>query len=293
MSRGDAISLTAASRRVGQNVFRAGPDSDAGSRVQLALADFVAGISCHEIWSTLAWQDIRKRYQRSLLGPFWITLTMLVMIGGMGPIYAILFKVDVHEFLPYLALGIITWGLISPMILEGCVVFQQSQQMIQSVRLPMTTYVAKLIYTNVIIFFHNMMAFIPVMIFFSIRPEWVWLMAIPGLLLIILASIPLVFILGPVCARFRDLAPIIASLMQVLFFLTPIFWQAKMLGSGPRQYFVIYNPFFMFVNLIRSPFSGEIPDATTYIGVGVVIVVLYAVAIPVFARCRNRISAWV
>lgn len=278
-------------RIVGQNFFVAGPGSTAGSRIKLGFADFIAGISHYEIWSALAWQDIRKRYQRSLLGPFWITLTMLVMIGGMGPIYAILFKADVREFLPYLALGIITWGLISPMILEGCAVFQQSQQMIQSVKLPMTVYVAKLIYTNVIIFFHNILAFIPVMIFFSIKPEWVWLMAIPGLILIIIASIPLVFILGPLCTRFRDLSPIIASLMQVLFFLTPIFWQAKMLG--PRQYFVDYNPFFLFVNLIRTPFSGQIPDVRTYLGVGLVIIVLYAVAIPVFARCRSRISAWV
>lgn len=291
MSAQETTTFMADQRIIGQSLFVAGPNSAAGSRAKLALADFTAGISRYEIWSALAWQDIRKRYQRSLLGPFWITLTMLVMIGGMGPIYAILFKTDVHEFLPYLALGIITWGLISPMILEGCAVFQQSQQMIQSVRLPMTTYVAKLIYTNVIIFFHNILAFIPVMIYFSIRPEWTWLMAIPGLILIIMASVPLVFILGPLCTRFRDLSPIIASLMQVLFFLTPIFWQAKMLG--PRQYFVEYNPFFLFVNLIRTPFSGEIPDTGTYVGVGIVIVVLYAVAIPVFARCRSRISAWV
>lgn len=291
MSTPDALAAAAGQGGRHAGVFQAGPDSSAGSRLTRAFADFSEGMARHEIWSTLAWQDIRKRYQRSLLGPFWITLTMLVMVGGMGPIYAILFRADVREFLPYLALGIITWGLISPMILEGCTVFQQSERMIQSVRLPMTTYVAKLIYTNVIIFFHNILAFVPVMLFFSIKPEWVWLLAIPGLLLIIIAAIPVVFILGPLCARFRDLPPIVASLMQLLFFLTPIFWQAKMLG--PRQYLVNYNPFFLFVNLIRTPFSGGVPNLKTYVGVGLVIVVLYAVAIPVFARCRARISFWV
>lgn len=271
--------------------FLAGPDAGAGSRLAQAFRDVAEGVSRYEIWSTLAWQDIRKRYQRSILGPFWITLTMLVMVGGMGPIYAIIFRVDVQEFLPYLALGIITWGLISPMILEGCSVFHASDRMIQSVRLPMTTYVAKLIYTNVIIFFHNILSFVPVMLFFSIKPEWTWLLAIPGLLLIIIAAIPVVFILGPLCARYRDLSPIVASLMQLLFFLTPIFWQAKMLG--PRQYLVNYNPFFLFVNLIRTPFSGGVPNIKTYVGVGIVIVLLYAVAIPTFARCRARISFWV
>ncbi len=272
-------------------LFLAGPDSAAGSRIQRGLGDFVEGVSRYEIWSTLAWQEIRKRYQRSLLGPFWITLTMLVMIGGMGPIYSILFRVDVHTFLPYLSLGIITWGLISPLILESCTVFQQSDKLIQSVRLPMTIYIAKMIYSNVLIFLHNILAFVPIMLVFSISPQWVWLMVIPGVLLIIIAAIPVGFILGPLCTRFRDLQPIVASLMQLLFFLTPIFWKASMLG--PRQYLVNYNPFFLFVELVRGPVSGYIPSVKTYIGVGLVIVVLYAVALPVFARCRQRISFWV
>ncbi len=276
---------------VQSELFVAGPDSAAGSRIRRAIEDFVEGVSHYEIWSTLAWQEIRKRYQRSVLGPFWITLTMLIMIGGMGPIYGILFRQDVHTFLPYLALGIITWGLISPLILESCTVFQQSDKLIQSVRLPMTTYVAKLIYGNVLIFLHNIFAFVPIMLVFSIKPQWVWLMAIPGVLLILVAAIPVGFILGPLCARFRDLQPIVGSILQLLFFVTPIFWQASMLG--PRQYLVNYNPFFLFVSLVRGPISGHIPNVKVYIGVGLVIVVLYAVALPIFARCRSRIAFWV
>ncbi|MGH8233689.1 MAG: ABC transporter permease [Rhodanobacteraceae bacterium] len=272
-------------------LFLAGPDSAAGARIQRALEDFVEGVTRYEIWSTLAWQDIRKRYQRSILGPFWITLTMLVTIGGMGPIYAILFRVDVRTFLPYLSLGIITWGLISPLILESCTVFQQSEKLIQSVRLPMTTYIAKLIYSNVLIFLHNILAFIPIMLVFSIRPQWVWLMAVPGVLLIIITAIPVGFILGSLCTRFRDLQPIVGSLIQLLFFLTPIFWKASMLG--PRQYLVNFNPFFLFVELVRGPISGYMPSGKVYIGVGLVIVVLYAVALPLFARCRQRIAFWV
>jgi lipopolysaccharide transport system permease protein len=291
MSAPGALAAGVGQSRDGAPLFLSGPDSAAGSRTRRALDDFVEGVSRYEIWSTLAWQDIRKRYQRSLLGPFWITLTMLVMIGGMGPIYAILFHADVRTFLPYLSLGIITWGLISPLIMEGCTVFQQSEKLIQSVRLPMTTYVAKLIYSNVLIFFHNILAFIPIMLVFSIKPQWVWLMALPGLLLIILASIPVIFILGPLCTRFRDLQPIVGSIMQLLFFLTPIFWKASMLG--PRQYLVDYNPFFLFVELVRGPISGYVPNVKTYIGVGLVIVVLYAVALPLFSRCRQRIAFWV
>jgi len=93
--------------------------TEPASRVAIACRDIVDGVRAYPVWSTLGWQDIRQRYRRSALGPFWITLTMLVTIAGMGPLYGALLKQDVHDFVPYLALGIITWGLISTLILEG------------------------------------------------------------------------------------------------------------------------------------------------------------------------------
>lgn len=256
-----------------------------------ALADVGEAVRHSEVWSALAWQDLRQRYRRSLLGPFWITLTMLVTIGGMGPLYGILFQQDLHDFMPYLALGIITWGLISPLILEGCTTFVQSDRLIRSVKLPMTTYVAKTVYGNLLIFLHNILAFVPIMLYFSITPQWRWLMAVPGVVMIVLAAIPTGFILGIFCARFRDLQPIVGSVVQLAFFLTPIFWKADLLG--PRAHYINFNPLYLFVEVVRAPIYGYIPGVKTYIGAGLVIAVLYAVALPLFARYRARIAFWV
>ena len=88
------------------------------SRPRLALADIVDGARNYPVWWILAWQDIRQRYRRSVLGPFWITLTMMATIAGMGPLYAALLKIDARDFIPYLALGLIAWGLVSSIILE-------------------------------------------------------------------------------------------------------------------------------------------------------------------------------
>ncbi|NII12383.1 ABC transporter permease [Oleiagrimonas sp. C23AA] len=262
-----------------------------GTLLRRGLADVWAGFSNYEIWSSLAWQEIRQRYRRSLLGPFWITLTMLVTIGGMGPLYSILFKLDPTNFLPYLALGIITWGLISPLILEGCTTFVESDRLIRSVKLPLSTYVAKTVYSNLLIFLHNILAFVPIMLFFGIAPHWRWLMAIPGVMLITVAAVPAGFILGIFCARFRDLQPIVSSVVQLAFFMTPIFWKASLLG--PREYLVNFNPLYLFIEMVRGPIYGYIPGIKTYIGVGLVIVVLYAAALPLFSRYRSRIAFWV
>jgi lipopolysaccharide transport system permease protein len=116
-------------------------------------------------------------------------------------------------------------------------------------------------------------------------------MVIPGLVMIILAAIPVAIILGLFCARFRDMQPIIGSVVQLAFFLTPIFWKPEALGT--RIAFAKYNPLFMMVDLLRGPILGYIPGASVYIGIGLIIVVLYAVAIPMFVRYRQRIAFWV
>ncbi|WP_248320402.1 ABC transporter permease [Caballeronia sp. Sq4a] len=261
------------------------------TKAVLASRDVLDGIHAYPIWSTLAWQDIRQRYRRSVLGPFWITLTMVVTIAGMGPLYGALLNISMVEFVPYLALGIITWGLISTLILDGCMVFIGSDSIVRSVRLPITLHVYRTVYRNVLFFAHNILAYVPVLLYLKLAPRLEWLMAIPGLLIIVLAAIPLNIILGIFCARFRDMQPIVGSVVQLAFFLTPIFWKPSALGH--RAYVVDFNPLYMFVELVRGPMYGAGLNPKVYIGAGITTLILYAIAIPLFIRFRSRIAFWI
>ncbi|MEY8175010.1 ABC transporter permease [Burkholderia multivorans] len=261
------------------------------SRATLAMRDVVDGIKAYPIWTTLAWQDIRQRYRRSVLGPFWITLTMVVTIAGMGPLYGALLNIKTEEFVPYLALGIITWGLISTLILDACNAFIGSDSIVRSVRLPLSLHIFRSVYRNLLFFAHNILAFVPVMLYVKIVPTLQWLMVIPGLLIIVVAAVPLSILLGIFCVRFRDMQPIVGSVVQLAFFLTPIFWKPSALGH--RAYVAHYNPLYMFLELVRGPLYGAVPDASVYVGAGITTAVLFALAIPLFIRFRSRIAFWI
>lgn len=263
----------------------------ASRRGPLAALDIAQGVAKYPVWFVLAWQDIRQRYRRSVLGPLWITLTMMVTIAGMGPLYAALLKINARDFIPYLALGLISWGLISSLILEGCATFTAADSMIRSVRLPMSMHAFRMIARNVLIFAHNILAYVPFAIYLGIHPSLLWLMALPGLGLIVLAAFPAAIILGIFCARFRDMQQIVASVVQLAFFLTPILWKPELLGD--RAFIAKYNPLFLFVDVLRGPVYGYLPGVKVYLGAGIVIVILYAVAIPLFSRYRQRIAFWV
>ena len=265
--------------------------NDAARRLPAAIQDIVDGVRAYPVWSTLGWQDIRQRYRRSVIGPFWITLTMLVTIVGMGPLYGMLLKADLTQFIPYLALGIITWGLLSTLIIEGGTCFSSSDTIIRSVRLPLSLYILRGIYRNVLIFMHNIVAYLPVMLYLGIAPKLTWLLAIPGILILIAAAFPVSIILGIFCTRFRDMQPIVNSIVQLAFFVTPIIWRPESLGR--RAWVAHFNPLYFFLEMVRGPIYGEIPQAWIYWAAGAVTVGLYLVALPMYARFRARIAFWI
>jgi ABC-type polysaccharide/polyol phosphate export permease len=58
-----------------------------------------------ELWLSTGWYDIRKRYRRSLLGPFWITISLGAFIAGLSFIDMPLVGGNAENYLPYLAFG--------------------------------------------------------------------------------------------------------------------------------------------------------------------------------------------
>jgi len=256
-----------------------------------AANDFVDGLRMHRVWMMLARMDIRQRYRRSILGPFWITITMIIWILAIGPLYSKLLGLGSREFIPYLAMGIITWGLISGLILDGAAAFVGAENLVRAVRLPYTVHVLRAIQRNLIIFLHNLLAFVPFMVWLGIRPQLHWLWAIPGVALILLAAVPTAFLLGTLSARYRDLQQMIASIVQLAFFMTPIFWKRELLGE--HTWVADFNPFQQLLEVVRAPVVEGLPPLATYGRVALLLAALYLVSIPFFTRYRRRLAFWV
>lgn len=260
------------------------------SRLHVGLRDIVAGASRRELWMFLGWREVRKQYQRSVLGPFWLTLNMGVLVTALGFFYSQIFQQDIADFLPYVALGFIVWGLISGQILEACTVFTSAATSVRQSYLPFSVYAYQLVWRQLMIFFHNCAIFVVVALIFGIWPGMTGLLALPGIAIILVAGFGLALILGPLSARFRDIPPITASVTQIFFFLTPIIWTPASVPE--RATFVLYNPFYHFVAIVREPLLGHAPTGTNWI-VTISLTGLFAVvAVLFFSRLRSRIPYW-
>lgn len=243
-----------------------------------------------ELWLFLGWRDIKKHYSRSLLGPLWLTLSMGIMVAGLGVLYSAIFQIDIRVYLPFLAIGFIMWGLIGNSITAACNVYSAASASIRQTQLPYSVYVFQFVWTQLITFFHNFVIYIVIIIIFGIWPGANVLLFIPAMLLITLNGIFTAMILGPLCARFRDIPMIIASVVQVSFFLTPIIWSAEQIPE--RAFFVGANPFYHFIEIARDPLLGGTGTLFNWLACIAMTSVLGLAAFAFFARFRARIAYW-
>ena len=101
-----------------------------------AINDLRSGLENDALWGTMGWQDIRNRYRRSKIGPFWLTISMGIMVGALGLLYGTIFGQQMADYLPYLAAGLLIWGLLSSLILEGGRAFIAAEGLIKQLPAP-------------------------------------------------------------------------------------------------------------------------------------------------------------
>jgi len=266
-------------------------ENSAARQRYLVLVDSWDGLRLWRVWFTLGWSDILQRYRRSVLGPFWLTTSMGIMVLSLGLLYGQLFKVPIAEFIPFICVGLIIWGFISSILNEAGSVFTANESFIKQIRLPYTVYVWKFVWSRTIIFGHNFIIYLAVLIYFRIWPGEPLIIAIPGFFLIVINSLLVSLYLGIISARFRDVPQIVAAATQVVFFMTPILWKPDLLSGHP--YVAEWNPFFHLIEIVRSPLLGQWPSMSNVTVTLAVTMLNFAIAIVFFPRFRARISYWV
>jgi ABC-type polysaccharide/polyol phosphate export permease len=238
-------------------------------------------------WS-LAWHDVVSRYRGSILGPFWITLSMGLMVLGIGLLYANLFKIPVREFIPFVALGIVFFGFISGAINEGCLTFMNAASMLSQTSLPMFTFVWRTVIRNLIYLAHHAVIVVIVVIWAGLGIKSHLLVAAFGGLLVVLNVGWLSMVLGIASARFRDVPQIVMSVTQFAMFMTPVFWRPDDRFDHNHAVLAL-NPFYHLLHAVRAPLLGDTVAPVTWTVLIVMAVAGWALTFSVFANTRRRI----
>jgi lipopolysaccharide transport system permease protein len=261
------------------------------STLRSGLEELKAGLSPHEQWAYMAVQDIKLRYRRSMIGPWWVTISTGVMVMMLGFLWSHIFGTDLENYLPFFAVGFVLWGWMSSQMLDAAGGFFQFQGMIKQVKLPFPIFTLRLNVRQCIVLLHNSIIIALVLLLVGHGFTLTSLIAIPNLILIQLNLTLLSIVITIFCTRYQDMTQVVNVGTQIVFFFTPILWQVETLKN--RTYLAEINPVYHWIEMVRAPLLGHMPTIGDYLWTGASLVVLSILAAYYLGRYRSRIAYWI
>lgn len=214
------------------------------------------------------------------------------MVGGITVVYATVFNMPIRELLPFIALGIMIWMLISTTLADACKAYVANRAVILEMPLPYSHYVLKAIATNALITAHHMVVVVPIVLILDHSLTWQTLLIVPGLLLLFANLFWAASFLALICARFHDITLVVASIIQLAIFVTPIFWRPEML-EGRRTFILEANPFYHLIAVVRQPILGNAAPDFSYIFLSVTAVLGLSLVAFLHKNYRKRVVFWI
>lgn len=240
----------------------------------------------------MGWQDVKQAYRRSAIGPFWITASMAVQILTVGLVFGLIFKTDIATYMPFVTTSTLLWTLMATMINEGSLAFVTGEALIKHLPMPRYVHILRVAWKNLITFGHNFVLVPIVFLFFQKSIGLNTLLFLPNLILVLLNLLWIVALLAIVSTRFRDLPPIVGSVLTVFFYLTPVIWFPELIGNNQLAHFLLgLNPFYHFLQILRLPLLNQVPTFENYVAV-VGMFILGAIATRYIYRKFGRMVAY-
>jgi len=260
--------------------------------ILLGLDDFQQSIRQPLKWIYLGYIDIFLRYKRSIIGPFWITISISVIIFVLSHLWAQILSIDFNFFVSYFAIGYILWYWLSSTVIESSSSMTEFEGLIKQIKIPISTYLLRVSLRNFLVFLHNCVLIVLVIFIFDNQVnifEFITI-SLPSIFLIFISLTSLGVMISIISVRYRDLSSIISFLMQLLFFITPIIWHPDIINKSTAL--IEYNLFFYWIDVIRQPLLGLEVHENSLLVIFVSSIICILVSAFVIGRYKKKIIYW-
>ncbi len=172
-------------------------------------------------------KDFKVRYKSTFMGYAWSVMHPLVLAFIFFSLFSVIAKFKVHAYALYLIAGLFSWQWIANTATSANFYFLGNSSLIKKVRFHRATLVLAGVLNESVHFVVSIPVIIGFMLYYGLAPRIDWLWMLPALLLVQLA---MTFGLGLLVATsnlyFRDLERVVALIIQLLFYVTPIVYPA-------------------------------------------------------------------
>lgn len=236
-------------------------------------------------------QDLRARYRGSMLGILWAILTPLGTSCIIAAVYSILWKADIHHFVPYLFSGLVPWTYITSVCDSGTAAYTTSEGYIKQLSIHNEIFpvrAATLTFIHTLLF--GLVAYFLMLLVLARDMLSPWtLLIFPALLLYYVFGVSTATIVASAQVYVRDYAPTQSLVLQALFYITPILYDFNMMRDMGYSLIYVMNPFFYFIQIMRDSLMGRPANPQYWLVAVCICLVVFAGSQIVFYKTNRKI----
>lgn len=237
-------------------------------------------------------KDIKGRFIGSMGGNLWVLLNPLATIITYWFIFSIVLRVTVgreetgtDNFSIYFLTGFFPWFIFAESLSRSAVSLLENAQLITKVVFPVALIPASVVFSAFIVNGIGMVCFLLFLIALGFC-HLTWL-ALPYLVVAqILFTWGISNFLAALCVFVRDVKELLAIILMVWFYFTPIVYPLSLLPK-PFQKLMVMNPMWDFINLYRQILLQQRIDWGLALGIGILSLTVYAMGTWFFMRLKN------
>ncbi len=240
-----------------------------------------------ELLKTNVHKEIRGKYKGSFLGVLWSFLNPLLMVLVYALVFPYIMRTNVDNYLVYLITGVIPWNFFTTCITTGCNCVWINGGIIKKVYFPREILPISVVLAGLINFLISCVIILIFVFFggigFSFQLLWLPLIVIIQSML----SLGLLFILSAINVYVRDIEYLVAFLLNLLFYATPILYMADMFPESIR--WVLYlNPMTHIIDAYRDIFYFKtIPELSSLLFVAIFSFLIFVIGYIIFKKLER------
>jgi len=259
----------------------------------LEFKNFFKTIKNYEIWFNMARAKLRVRFLRTKLGPIWEIIGTLILLLFIAIIWSKLWAKDFLVFFPYLFLGFVIWKSIVSIISDATMLYSEIyKNVLENVYIHPFVLCTAIVCKNIFILIGFVLCSILIIIlthkFFFLSIIFI----IFYLLLFFITAISLTLIIATLCLRYRDMQHAINVILNLLFFFTPIIWDAGQISEANKKILIDTNLIYHYVEFFRSTLLNGNPEIITFLVVVISTLVLFLLALYTSSKFSRKLIFW-
>jgi lipopolysaccharide transport system permease protein len=241
-------------------------------------------------------RELQARYRNGVLGYFWSLVNPLLLLLVYATVFHLVFKprADVHPYALFLFAGVLTWGFVSASLLDAAETFRVNGPLLRKTTVAPEVFPAVAVGARL----SHLLLALPVLaaailvagILGAVRPG-LEALAFPAVIfLLALAVFGIALAVSSLAVHFGDVRDLVANLLTLAFFLTPILYPIDSVPGRFRPW-LRANPFATFFAAIHDSafFFRPIPAADWLWMTGTTLVCL-GFGAAIFERLRDSIA---